>query len=186
MTATIHRLPFDADTLRARAAAWRRTLEDSEPLVLVADPDADPAATERMKAAARLGARAVPEVGGHAVVTRDQGYHAAGFLPHPVFDRALHLSLRFTDAYGNSTPHHHPAARHLCEGFFGAACLPLVQVERPSPKAPHDVTVDRWRYRLFVMEDWSTPIVGAHVREYLRWTERAAYLATIQPWAPLS
>ena len=90
---------------------------------------------------------------------RDQGMFRSGLLLSSDFDRCLTLSLAFHDKQRpGDWRQDHAAAVAACSGFFGID-LPLVWAEPPSTALA--VARDLHTYRLFVGEDWRTPVEGA-------------------------
>lgn len=91
----------------------------------------------------------------HAVFTRDEGYFFRDepFLPHPAFDRCLHLSISY--GKGRTWRHRHDITQAACQGAFGIF-LPHVWVQ--DPMVGGDVEHDRWHFRLFMDPTWAMPV----------------------------
>ena len=107
-----------------------------------------------------------------AQFTRDAGMFRSGALLSGDFDRCLTLALVFAAPGGGRFAHDHAAALACCMGAFNGD-LDRVWVEPPEPglSPPRDVEQDRHLYRLFVGEDWRTPVAGTPPGPYLPWPQ---------------
>lgn len=89
--------------------------------------------------------------------TRDEGMHTSGWWKNPDYERCFHLSLSFIDTEsGMDAPHDRKLATAWCLLFFRESTR-LLWVE--PPYSAHGRQHDVWHYRLFVAEDWRTPIL---------------------------
>lgn len=89
--------------------------------------------------------------------TRDIGHHTSGWWKNPDYERCEHLSLSFVDREtGVPAPHDHKRAALWCEAFFGTYKR-LLWVEPPYSEQGKARGV--YHYRLFMHEDWRTPLL---------------------------
>lgn len=150
-------------------AKWRLEAEGAPVLDLrAADPRPAPKTAHRVEQLSLL-----------AILTRDVGYftHPERLLPDEAWERCFHFSLAYgaITRWGQTCVHRHDLTRAFCEGAFGL-WLPEVWAQPPGPGL--DQQRDRWRFRLFVAEDWRTPIRPKILRRpptYVTWAE---YLET--------
>lgn len=104
------------------------------------------------------------------IFTRDEGMHTSGWWKNPDYERCLHLSLSFRDPRtGEPTGHHDRyLADEWCRLFFRHMCR-LIWAEPPfSPEGKVHAT---WHYRVFMAEDWKTPILPrgeVYTREFTK------------------
>ena len=89
--------------------------------------------------------------------TRDRGYHSSGWWKNPEYEFAFHLSLSFRDIEtGEYAPRNKQLTKEWVELFYGNNKT-LIWTEPPHSKEGKQADV--WHYRLFVHEDWRTPLL---------------------------
>lgn len=91
------------------------------------------------------------------IFTHDAGMHACGWWKNPDYERCKHLSLSFIDTDTREpAPHDHDLAATWCTAFFG----PMVNlIWAEPPFSPEGHARDVWHYRVFMHEDWRTPLL---------------------------
>lgn len=89
--------------------------------------------------------------------TRDIGHHTGGWWKNPDYERCEHLSLSFYDRESHeSAPQDYARAKLWCKAFFGDWCR-LLWVE--PPHSEQGKRPDAYHYRLFMRDDWKTPLL---------------------------
>lgn len=163
-----------ASELRRGFEGWRRDWLDRDRIPVRERAYGEDALVPVRRDVPNPARRDVPALGLVAQLTRETGIARQGFLLDRQLDRAVTLALFFFDAAKAD-----PRAEFVepdpdvvavaCQGVFGAH-LDKVWVERPE-SGP-----DRFRrlhlFRLFVGEDWLTPVTGRHPGPpHLAWPE---------------
>lgn len=91
------------------------------------------------------------------IFTRDVWMHNCGWWKNPDYERCEHLSLSFFDRETRSSaPQDHARGRLWCKAFFGDFAR-LLWVE--PPYSPQGKASDVYHYRLFMHDDWRTPLL---------------------------
>ncbi len=89
--------------------------------------------------------------------TRDIGHHTQGWWKNPDYERCEHLSLSFVDAETlQRAPQDHARAKLWCQAFFRDWCR-LLWIE--PPYSEQGKAADVYHYRLFMHDDWKTPLL---------------------------
>jgi hypothetical protein len=97
------------------------------------------------------------DLGAVVLFTRDIWYHNCGWWKNPDYERCEHLSLSFFDwRTRESAPHDHKRAAAWCTAFWDHYKR-LLWVEPPTYE--HGKAHDVHHYRLFMHEDWKTPLL---------------------------
>lgn len=138
--------------LAEQLAAWRREHDRGQLTVRdLTASDAAPQGTVRVNR---------PR-GFWAQFTRDAGMHRSGALLSAAHDRCLSLVLCFFDPIRPGAqgvrPQDHALAADACRGAFGRD-LDRVWVEPPDGLNPTAQRFQMYAYRLFVGDDWQTPV----------------------------
>lgn len=91
------------------------------------------------------------------IFTRDEGMHSSGWWKNPDYSRCEHLSLSFREiATGRPVDQQHDRARAWALAFYGERTR-MLWIEPPFSKCGK--RFDVYHYRLFMAEDWRTPII---------------------------
>jgi hypothetical protein len=90
--------------------------------------------------------------------TRDTGHHTSGWWKNPDYERCLHLSLSFHDPESGEPlgDRDSKLTKEWIELFFGNHQR-LIWAE--PPYSDYGKQRDTWHYRLFMHDDWQTPLL---------------------------
>jgi|GEM_PF-1519514 len=91
------------------------------------------------------------------IFTRDVGHHSGGMFKNPDYERCLHLSLSFRDAFrGRPAGKSERLTKMWIDAFFSPDYQRCLWVE--SPKSEKGKALDVWHYRVFCDIHWQ-PII---------------------------
>ena len=91
------------------------------------------------------------------IFTRDEGHHSGGMFKNPDYERCLHLSLSFRDAFdGRPVGKSESLTQMWIDSFFSLDHQKCMWVE--SPKSEKGKALDVWHYRVFCNIHWQ-PII---------------------------